>query len=281
MADFELDLQSLIDLWTRYATKRQSRFDQEISDRVNAEVNQIRQASVRSYDEFYALIANEQADIKARQAACSILQHLLYRDIRPMAKKKRVDGRRALSPLLAASRSSETELRLEAIQALGRLRNKRAFNSLRAALTDETLGIRFAAIDALAMLNDPRAISELAHFAHNKSTDQGERVHAVYGLGFYNEPEAISAALEIMQDKTDDVEVRAQAAETLASISRREDQNKLIPLYLDALQETSVQMRFWSAYGIVTMIQCSDLPFDLNTLDRVVAYDEDAPLRWW
>lgn len=191
------------------------------------------------------------------------------------------DKRRRLPPLLKASHSSDATVRLEAIEALGRLGHKRAFKRLCEVLTDEVDGIRFTAINALAMLQDQRAIPVLADLAQNPLVDIYERKFAVYALGFYSEPEAASILHLILQNKNEPVPVRADAAEQLAIISVHTDHPKLMPLYLEALQENDAEMRFWAAYGIVIMTEWKDLAYDFHVLDQVVAYDDAAPPHWW
>jgi HEAT repeat protein len=249
-------------------------------DRLEQEIDQVQKAGVQSREGLLALIADPKAQTEARVAACDLLNRLIAQS-HPYALPKRVsriDKRRALKPLLAALPSPDIELRKSAIWTIGILGNKRAFKFLlEITLQDENLEVRQLAIYALGMLKDERAVELLQSFIMNRINDKSIRKAAVYVLGHFCVKNADPLFLSLLKDQTEDAEVRAEAAEIAAYTA----DVTVLPAYIDAIQEDSMELRFWAAFGIVTLSRKGDISAAFEVLDRVTASDDAVLPGWW
>lgn len=278
MNSFTSDLQALVENVTAHMIAPPERLE-ELRLQTQAKVDLVRQAGVQSYEDFFALIANDEAGTESRIAACDLVSDFARPSRWHYASRvESIDRRRALPPLLAALKNPDDSLRKAALWSIGLLGNKRAFKPLvKIALEDPNLEIRNYAVQALALLHDERSVEPLYTLAINRGMEISTRIYAVYALGCLYDKRTIPLLLSLMTNRNEDVLVRAEAAEQIAHVA----DTSVLPAYIDALNEDAVEMRFWAAFGIVTLAGKGDIPPALEILDRVVAYDDAVLPEWW
>jgi hypothetical protein len=183
---------------------------------------------ITTYSQLFMIIKDEMADPETRENACWAFSHL----------RKCIDKRKAVSPLMAALKSGNEEVRGVAASVLGQLGSKRAVLPLLAILTDPTQpdSVRVRSINALASIRDPRAIPVFK---------------------------------QLIYDPTEAIIVRSEALEWLY-----EEPNP-IQEFTQLLSSPEADLRFWAAYRLSqTYI---DISAALAALDRIVAYDNNLP----
>jgi HEAT repeat protein len=128
-----------------------------------------------------------------------------------------------------------------------------SFEQLIAVVLNKRRGVkkRSAAIGGLIMLNDPRALEPLIGLFTQKKDHPNVRAQVAnaigrIGLGSLEDVGVIHMLLAALQDPTEHEVVRAQAAWALGQLYTPLAVDTLI----DALGDTSSQVRYWSAAGL-------------------------------
>ncbi|MBI4614750.1 MAG: HEAT repeat domain-containing protein [Planctomycetes bacterium] len=156
-------------------------------------------------------------------------------------------SRTALPALLDALRHYDEEVRREAVEALGELgiADGSVLDSLRDSLHDWDLSVRAEAAVALAGLGDhsPRVCAALAQ-AIGEDGCRPSVIRTLEKLG--PRAEAVLPAILIATRERDDSE-RADALSALAAIG---PQNRVLPVILEALEDSSPRVRAGAARAL-------------------------------
>lgn len=275
MADFDKQLESLIENATTNSISTKASLD-HMRETAQNEVDQIRQASIHSIDQLYALISDEQVEPKLRETACSVMYQFISQ-MKPYGTSKLIDRRRALPPLLKAAKSADDKLRSAAVWTLARLKNKRAFKVLTEIAENDPLSdIRGIAISSLGWLDETRSFPILAKVVQDKTRTEYERIMAIQALVYQPAEQVVPILLPIAQDKSENLEVRSVVIEWSAY-----PKPNLIPAYIEFLNDDIVEIRFWAAFGMMDMTQFGDTSSALAAYDRAIAYDHAPAPGWW
>lgn len=129
---------------------------------------------------------------------------------------------------------------------------------------------RYAAI-ALGELRDRRAISSLIRVLQ-MDTDVRVRKAAAYALRWMGSAAPIDPLVHALQSEHDDVAVRGTAAESLGEMGA----HQALPSLIAALQDSSAEVRFWSAFALGALGDARALP----ALERVAATDHAVVSNW-
>ena len=78
-----------------------------------------------------------------------------------VVQKLAESGDESIEPLTFALKDKEAEVRLAAVQALGKLQNRRAVEPLMQSLQDVAPSVRAAAVESLGQLGDPAVVNWL------------------------------------------------------------------------------------------------------------------------
>jgi HEAT repeat protein/beta-lactamase regulating signal transducer with metallopeptidase domain len=146
------------------------------------------------------------------------------------------DGR-AVIALVNALSDDEHEVRLSAVETLGKLRDPRAVQALIQALQqDPDPKVRAMAAWALGEIEDPAAVSALST-ALGSDEDEQVRVQAAEALGNIEDVSAIDALGEAAQDPA--VEVRRAAVDALGNM----DDSRVVALVIPSLRDDDALVR--------------------------------------
>lgn len=116
--------------------------------------------------------------------------------------------------LIKSLRNRNSDIRLQAAQALGEIRDKRAVEPLVKTLNDEIDWVQLNAASALGEIGDERAVEPL--IAALKDKEFVPRSRAAKALGKIKAPNAVESLIAALKDK--DEGVRSSAAEALGNI---------------------------------------------------------------
>ncbi|NDJ79349.1 MAG: HEAT repeat domain-containing protein [Chloroflexi bacterium] len=237
----------------------------------------IRRHNISSLDDLLNVIADHGADLDLRKSACSVLGNLARRD-----ERYSVYQRPVLLALLSALHSPDADLRTLVILALWWQPHTTATVQALVDLVhrDPVEDVRLHAIHGLGKYQADYVVPLLVELAQDKHVGQPERIFAIVALECTGDLRAVPVLHAIMLDDVDDVEVRAVAAELLSHMAEQADMPTLLPDFVKLLQHESVELRFWAAFGLVTMAGL-DVPAVLPVLDRAVAYDDAVLPGWW
>ena len=110
----------------------------------------------------------------------------------------------------------DPEVRKNAAEALGKIKDPRVVEPLIAALKDENSGVRRIAAWALGVIQDPRAVEPLITALKDEYSEV--RWHAAWSLGEIQDPRAVEPLIEALKDE--DSGVRLSAAWSLEKITK-------------------------------------------------------------
>lgn len=239
-------------------------------------VKKVQKAGITTYDAAYAILGDVWANVKLRYAVAEVLTLISHLAYRSWPRVFWIDRRKITPAVLIALQGKDENLRWAAMDLAGNLGLKRAVPLLIQYAPTNGLAVR-----ALGSIGDPRGIPVLAEIARNQSLENHERIHAIIALNSLScktETHRIATILHnIMTDTTDQPEIRALAAENLAHVGIDET----IPSYIHLLSDPNVELRFWAAFGLVTLGRTLDISAAMPVIDRTVAYDKGVLLRWW
>lgn len=125
----------------------------------------------------------------------------------------------AVEPLIAVLQEGALNVRLAALEVLGKIGNERAVEALTTALSDPESSVRFAAVRALNAGGIPamaRAVEPLIAFMTNRSVETLARGFAAQALGKSRDQRAVAPLLAALQG--DDLDVDREAAYALAEL---------------------------------------------------------------
>jgi HEAT repeat protein len=166
---------------------------------------------------------------------------------------------------------SAGEDRARAGWLLGRMRDARAFDPLASALHDPDPHLRAEAARSLGALGSVRAVPELLA-ALQADPDLDTRIGAAHSLGLLGDHRAVDPLLAKLADKSEHPRVRGVAAEALTGPR----EHRAVPLLITALDDPSVEVRFWAAFALGELGD----PAALSALERL-AQTDDAVLPGW
>jgi HEAT repeat protein len=105
---------------------------------------------------------------------------------------------RAVEPLIAILKGTNSSDRINAIKALGIIKDPRAVEPLIVAMKDPNGNVQLSAAEALGKYGEP-AVEPL--IAVLKDSDPNARRNAAYALGEIDDPRAVSTLLEAWKER--------------------------------------------------------------------------------
>lgn len=238
-------------------------------------VRRVQRAGITTYDAAYAVLGDVWANVKLRYSVAEVLNLITHLAYWSWPRVFWIDRHKITPAVLIALQGKDEHLRWAAMDLAGSLGLKRAVPLLIQYAPTNELAVR-----ALGSIGDPRGIPVLAEIARNQSLENHERIHTIIALAELHPvgDDQIPAILHnIMFDTTNPSEIRALAAENLAHLWIPET----IPSYIQLLTESDVELRFWAAFGLVTLGRTLDISAAIPVIDRTVAYDTEVLPQWW
>ncbi len=171
-----------------------------------------------------------------------------------------------LPQLISALSDEDTDVRQNAIIALGNLGDPRAVEPLISALSDEDTDVRQNAIIALGKLGDSRAVEPL--IAALKDADPFMRSRAAFALGEIEDSRAIEPLIDALKDE--DRLMRFSAVDALNQL----DDQRVIELLIAALKDADPFMRSRAAFALGKLDDSRDVGPLISALS-----DEDTDVR--
>lgn len=152
-------------------------------------------------------------------------------------------GSRAVEHLISALKSSHFTIRINAIEALARIRDPRSITSLLHSLKDPHPEVKAKAVEALTCFPSPKtAIGLIAAFQREKEREfRKGLVNELLHLCEQGLIEALDGLLQIVTDSSEDSQLRLQAMEALTSIDPKQRRQLLQRLSFDS--ETQIANR--------------------------------------
>ncbi|MEW6381536.1 MAG: HEAT repeat domain-containing protein [bacterium] len=146
---------------------------------------------------------------------CLREKSLPAREIVPASEKIISHPVNAVEPLIADLKDQDPQVREDAAEALGKIKNVRAVEPLIAALKDESPKVRENAAEALGRIRDAGAVNSLIVALQDE--DRNVREEAAEALGRIGKAgAAVEPLIAALRDE--DQEVREEAAEALGKI---------------------------------------------------------------
>jgi HEAT repeat protein len=124
---------------------------------------------------------------------------------------------RAVEPLIAALKDKSSPVRVQAASALGEIKDPRAAEPLIAVLKDKNCSVRESAVWALGEMKVPRSVEPL--IASLKDDDENVRIRVIKALGKIKAPQSVEPLIALLKDKREDF--RRNAAWVLGEIGDR------------------------------------------------------------
>lgn len=177
--------------------------------------------------------------------------------------------------MLSSLRKEETPVEVRSIiyWFLGRVHDSRAISILHKAINEESDESPVWEIaKSLALISDKASVEPLILMSLN-SPSAVKRAAAVYALGSLFDPKTIKCLIQILNNYSEDANIRGRAAESLGLLEAKE---ALGPL-LNALNDQSVEVRFWSVYALGRLNDKKAL----LALKRLSATDDATLEGWW
>jgi hypothetical protein len=187
---------------------------------------------VNSYDSLFSLMRDLDTDTETLLQAYNVMYLL----------GSKADKRRAVSPLIHALKSDNSELRQKAAWVLGAMKSK-------------------------------RAVPLLMDIVKNQDEDQGVRTFSIIALQDTRDERAIPLLTNMMLDGEENPTLRGNAAEALSFIT----DERSLPDYIEALTDVSPDVRFWAVYGLINLSNRYDISPALKEIDHIAAFDHVVP----
>lgn len=166
---------------------------------------------------------------------------------------------------------ADIELRTIACWIVGQLRNKRALKSLLSAFNDRDVRLTWEASKAIALIGNRNAFGPLIEFMFN-AEDANKRQAAAYALGNLHNKRAVGPLSEVLKNDKETSKVRGQACESLTGVGDK----KVVAILMDALKDSSAEVRFWAAFGLGNLGDKQVIP----ELRRVAKTDKGVLTDW-
>lgn len=178
----------------------------------------------------------QQSDDLVVQSLCEALKDSIL-EVRLQAAETlgRIKNPAAVQPLAEALKDKNWQMRVTAAEALGDIGDKSAVQALIAALGDANWQVRCRAAEALGDIEDPRAVKPLGEALRDENRDVRQNV--VQALSEIEDHSAVDPLTTALKD--DDWEIRKEAAHALGEI---EDPAAVSPLSL-ALTDENWEVR--------------------------------------
>ena len=168
------------------------------------------------------------------------------------------EAKRKVPEFISALKDKDSDVRWEAAETLGKIKDPRAVEPLISALKDESSDVRIAAAKVLGEIKDPRAVEPLITLLKDKGwlitllkdkglledKDWNVRQAAAYALGEIKDPRAVEPLISALKDVNSDV--RIAAAKALGKIK---DPRAVKPL-ISALKDSNSFVRREAAYAL-------------------------------
>lgn len=119
-------------------------------------------------------------------------------------------GERAVEPLITALNYQNEEVRLFAIEVLGKLKDPRAVEPLIPVLNDKNVDVRMLAAEVLGEMGDPRAVEFLTNSLRDKKPEVRLKVAEIFGE--LKDPRTAVSLIESLEDKNNKVQAAAAYA---------------------------------------------------------------------
>jgi len=174
---------------------------------------------------------------------------------------------------LVCDRSAAVGIREAGCGLLIQLDARRAVPALLAILQDggEVFDVRHAAARAVGMLADHHTADELAALL-SAPGDPHLCFWAAYALSARGDERALKPLIERLNDEGEDARVRGLAAEALASVAHKDEDDHAFHALLEALGEPAPEVRFWAAFALGAVGDARALP----ALERVAMRDRST-----
>ena len=173
---------------------------------------------------------------------------------------------RAVQALLVAMEDRDRDVRRQAIQSLGKMRDMRAAGVLRNALMEDRY-VRGAAARALGQLRDTSAVDLLISLVEREMHLQGrsgdELMESIArALGNLNDRRGVDALIRLLGHSG--IHVRSSAAQSLGQIGDLRTADALA----QALNDRSVFVRWSAAWALVTLKDARVVPVLVEMLGK-------------
>lgn len=148
-------------------------------------------------------------------------------------------GSPAIAALIELLKDPDPAIRVQAVQALGGIKDPRNVDALIAALRDKSASVRAAAVPSLSASEDPRVVDLM--LAAFRDTDANVRRAALAGLEHSNDPRVVEVFKAGLKDPAD--QVRMYAAIDLGYAKS----DWAVTLLIEGLKTGDAVVRQWSA----------------------------------
>lgn len=174
---------------------------------------------------------------------------------------------------LVRDQSAAVSIREAGCWLLLQLDDRRAVPALLAILQDssETFEVRHAAARAVGMLADRRTADVLAVLL-SAPGDPHLRFWAAYALSARGDERALKPLIGRLNDEGEDARVRGLAAEALASVAHKDEDDHAFRALLEALGEPAPEVRFWAAFALGAVGDARALP----ALEQIATRDHST-----
>ncbi len=155
----------------------------------------------------------------AKKGSINLLDYMKEQPVQSDARKALVMiGEAAVEPLIQALKDEDSQVRGNAILALGEIGDRRAVEPLIQAIKDEDEYIRQKAAEVLYKLQDERAVKNLVEYFISalNNYDKSVRRRAADYLGEMGDPTAIEPLIQVLGDS--DFYVRQSASKALGKM---------------------------------------------------------------
>lgn len=277
MTDSTITLQAVVDNLCNQPGLSASEREESYGE-IQAMVERLRKDDINTVGDLLRAIGSSGIETGTRIAALSILHSLSFRESLLHIKPTHFDKRMLFRPLMAAYQSDDPGVRSEAIYAMGSLKLKRAFSTLyRDAFETQSSNNQAEIVRALGYLGDPRALEALVKLARDKTQHEGTRYDAVRAICGLEDRRIFQPLLELILDPNEDMGVRSVALENLEWQADAE----ILPVYFDLLVSEWVELRFWAAYGLVTMASRMDMSGGLPQMEQATLDNSIHRAGYW
>lgn len=182
-------------------------------------------------------------------------------------------GVRSYRDLLALiqDQSAAAAVREAACWIALQLHDLRAVPALLAVLQDsgDRFDVRHAAARALGVIANARTADMLAAMLRAPG-DVHLRFLAAYALSAKGDERAVKPLVDRLNDPAEEPRVRGLAAEALANVAHKDEQDRAFGALLAALSDPVVEVRFWAAFALGSVGDVRALP----ALEQVAARDQ-------
>ncbi len=156
--------------------------------------------------------------------------------------------------------------------ALGQLGEAEASDALLSILrTAGNPELIWEAAKALRLTGRQGTASELVKILEADQVAE-RRSAAAYALGRFRSRSVVDSLIGVLKNKSEASEVRSNVAEVLGVMAAK----AAVAALIDSLRDSSVDVRFWSAYALGELRD----PAALDELERLRATDHAVPQGW-